>query len=94
MEDLSKFLVQITRAQYFNVILDDTRSFSKELDDNSIIKNKDWPVEDIGEWLDSVLNHSAGFDHAFNRIFQMTMEEYGSKMLWTQQEESKDSSRH
>lgn len=90
MEDLSKFLVQITRAQYFNVIIDDTRSFSKELDDNSIIKNNDQPIEDIGEWLDSVLNHSAGFDHAFNRIFQMTMEEYGSKMLWTRlKEESK-----
>ena len=91
MEDLSKFLVQITRAQYFNLIIEDTRSFSKDLGEQKIVKHKDWKIEDIGEWLEAVLNHSAGFDHAFNRIFQNTMEQYDSELLWTRlREESKN----
>ena len=83
MEDLSKFLVQITRAQYFNIIIEDTRSFSEQLTDKAIVMSHEWPIENVGEWLEAVLNHSAGFDHTFNRIFHSTMNRYDSKLLWT-----------
>ena len=86
-EDLSLYLVQITRAQYMNVILQDTRKF-KEYDPvlNYTLDGKK-KVEglaksEIEPWLTDVLQNSAGFDHSFSSLFEKTLNEYTSETLW------------
>ena len=88
-EDLSLFLVQITRAQYMNVILEDPRKID-EYKDVSILnypdpKNpheKGIKSENVSSWLDDILNNSAGFDYSFSNLFERTLGEYTSETLW------------
>ena len=71
-EDLSLFLVQITRAQYMNVILEDPRKID-EYKDVSILnypdpKNpheKGIKSENVSSWLDDILNNSGSLEKLF-----------------------------
>ena len=75
-DHLTKFLVQITRAQYVCIIVDDTRKLRES---GAIIENITGSPTD---WIDNILNNSAGFDPSFQSLFNATMREYNSKTLW------------
>ena len=76
---LSKFLVQITRAQYFNLLVENTRVFDGLAADpviTNITKGKEM------DWLNNILSNSVGFNQSFNSLFEATLEQYESFILW------------
>jgi len=86
-EDLSLYLVQITRAQYMNVILEDTRKFRNYRPVLNYTMDGKKEVEglaksEIEQWLSDILQNSAGFDHSFASLFEKTLNEYTSETLW------------
>lgn len=75
-DHLTKFLVQITRAQYVCIIVDNTRKLQES---NAVVSGVQGSSRD---WIDNILNNSAGFDPSFSSLFNATMREYNSKTLW------------
>ena len=80
-EDLSLYLVQITRAQYMNIILEDTR----KVDEDALISGIN--EDQIEGWLRDILLNSAGFDFSLSSLFERTLEEYTSETLWDRLED-------
>lgn len=73
---LSKFLVQITRSQYCNVLIEEVRVLENR-------KAIDTRIEDdLTDWLSNILEHSVGFNQSFNNLFEATLNEYESFTLW------------
>ena len=98
-EDLSLYLVQITRAQYVNVILQDTRKFPKYKDKTILNytlidggKIDGIPKDEVHSWLKDILDNSAGFDYSFNSLLERTLDEYTSTTLWDRLKEESDHS--
>ena len=77
---LSKFLVQITRAQYFNLLVENTRVFTDDVKVKPVITNIRGGKEI--DWLNNILANSVGFNQSFNSLFEATLEQYGSFILW------------
>ena len=77
---LSKFLVQITRAQYFNLLVENTRVFTDDVEVKPVITNIRGGKEI--DWLNNILANSVGFNQSFNSLFKATLEQYGSFILW------------
>lgn len=73
---LSKFLVQITRAQYCNLLLQETRIIEgrKAIDTGLTV--------DKTEWLNTIIEHSVGLNQTFTNLFEATMRESESAILW------------
>ena len=76
-EKFSKFLVQLTRAQYYNLLLENVQ----ELGMNEYMVTE-IAHEDIKPWLSSVLQHSLGFDPSFELLFKQTLQNYDSNVYW------------
>ena len=75
-DHLTKFLVQITRAQYVCIIIDNTRKLRESA---AVVSGVQGSPRD---WIDNILNNSAGFDPSFSSLFNATMREYNSITLW------------
>lgn len=83
-EDLSLYLVQITRAQYMNIILENTRKVDEEALISGIKEDK------IEDWLRDILLNSAGFDFSLSSLFERTLEEFTSETLWDRLEDESE----
>ena len=76
-EKFSKFLVQLTRAQYYNLLLDNVQ----ELGMGEYLLTE-IEKENVEPWLSSVLQHSLGFDPSFELLFKQTLQNYDSEIYW------------
>ena len=73
---LAKLLVQITRAQYCNLLLEEARVLNKpKAIDTGLKVNKT-------EWLNNIIEHSVGFNQTFTNLFEATLRESESAVLW------------
>ena len=73
---LSKFLVQITRAQYCNLLLEEARVLKNRqaVDTRLTVKKTDW--------LANIIEHSVGLNQTFTNLFEATLRESESAVLW------------
>lgn len=76
-EKFSKFLVQLTRAQYYNLLLDNVQ----ELGMHEYLVTE-IEQEDVKPWLSNILQHSLGFDPSFELLFKQTLQNYDSEIYW------------
>lgn len=82
MPRISKFLVGITRAQYLNLILTDTRVFQQQT------KSIDSELEHnlVTDWLNNVLENSMGLTIPYSDLFERTLREYHAFTAWNELE--------
>lgn len=82
MPNISKFLVGITRAQYMNLILTDTRVFQQQT------KAIDSELEHqrVTDWLNNVLKNSMGLTIPYSDLFERTLREYHAFTAWNELE--------
>jgi hypothetical protein len=82
MPNMSKFLVQITRAQYLNLILGDTRVWGEKAQPiHTQIKH-----ENVTDWLANILENSMGLTIPYSDLFERTLREYQAHSGWIELE--------
>ena len=80
--DKAKLLVQITRAQYVNLLLRDDNYFHKVIDEDKRNINSKIIFSEIDGTLTDILQYTMGMDLEFNRLLNQTLTDYESLVLW------------
>jgi len=75
-ETLCEYLVQITRSQYLNVLLDPP-NFVKAQNINTTLLQDDHEA-----WLSSILQHATGYEDAIALIYQIALENNTNLLRW------------
>jgi hypothetical protein len=84
-EDRCKLLVQLTRAQYVNLLLRDDNYFDevyKEIGHGRRNINTNIAPQLIPRTLTDILEYTMGMDLEFNRLLNQTLTDYESAVLW------------
>lgn len=82
MPNISKFLVGITRAQYLNLILTDTRVFQQQ----TRAIDSELEHQRVTDWLNNVLENSMGLTIPYSDLFERTLREYQAFTAWNELE--------
>jgi hypothetical protein len=75
-EALCEYLVQITRSQYLNVLLDQPE-FVKAQNINTTLLQDDHQT-----WLSSILQHATGYEDDIAQIYQIALENNTNLLRW------------
>ena len=83
MNSLSGFLVQMTRAQYVNVLVEDTRNIGIKGPITTNLDKQDFDgLQPVTSWLENILENASGIDDSLSSLFTQTIVNYESDTLW------------